>query len=345
MGLQLRDLVEGKEIELKDLAGKRIAVDTFNILYQFLASIRSPDGSLLTDSKGNVTSHLMGLFTRTTHLMQYNIQLIFVFDGKAPEMKRREQERRRQVKEEAKEAYETAKEEEDIEAMKKFASRTARLTPEMLEDAKELIAALGFPIIQAASEGEAQVAYIVKNGDADYGASQDYDTLLYGIPKLVRNLSIAGKRKKAGTHVYETVKPQLVSTTDVLNTLGIDREQLIALAVLIGTDYNREGIPGIGPKKALKLLHEHKKDFDAIFNTVEWRKHYSFSWKEIYDLILHMEINKQYEIKFHPFESAKVISLLCDKHDFGRERIESTLQKLEELNTQKKQKGLSDFFS
>ncbi len=344
MGLQLRDVVEGKEIELKDLAGKRIAVDTFNILYQFLASIRSPDGSLLTDAKGNVTSHLMGLFTRTTSLMQHNMQIIFVFDGKAPDLKRKEQERRRQLKEEATEAYETAKEEEDIEAMKKFASRTARLTPEMLVDAKELITALGCPIVQAASEGEAQVAYLVKQGNANYGASQDYDTLLYGIPRLVRNLSIAGKRKKAGTHVYETVKPQLVLTTEVLNTLGIDREQLIVLAILIGTDYNREGIPNIGPKKALKLLHEYKKDFEAIFNAVEWNKHYSFSWKEIYYLILHMEVAKEYEIKFRPFDSAKVISLLCDRHNFGRERVESTLQKLEEMNTQKKQKGLNDFF-
>ncbi|MBI5003112.1 flap endonuclease-1 [Candidatus Woesearchaeota archaeon] len=344
MGLQLRDLVEGKEIELKDLAGKKIAIDTYNILYQFLSSIRSPDGSLLTDSQGHVTSHLMGLFSRTTHLMQHNIQLIFVFDGKPPALKRQEQERRRQIKEEAAEAYETAKEAEDIEAMKKFASRTARLTPEMLADAKELITALGLPIVQAASEGEAQVAYLVKQGDADYGSSQDYDTLLYGIPRLIRNLSIAGKRKKAGTHSYETVKPQLIQTADVLNALQIDREQLIVLAVLIGTDYNRQGIPGIGPKKALKLLHEHKKDFAALFAAAEWEKHYSFSWKEIYNVFQDMPVTKEYDVRFTSFDSQKIIHLLCDTRGFSRERVTSTLEKLELLHTSKKQKGLGDFF-
>ena len=344
MGLQLRDLVEGKEIELKELAGKKVAIDTYNILYQFLSSIRSPDGSLLTDSQGNVTSHLMGLFSRTTHLMQHNIQLIFVFDGKPPALKRQEQERRRQIKEEAAEAYETAKEAEDIEAMKKFASRTARLTPEMLADAKELISALGLPIVQAASEGEAQVAYIVKQGDADYGSSQDYDTLLYGIPRLVRNLSIAGKRKKAGTHSYEIIKPQLMQTADVLNSLQIEREQLIVLGVLIGTDYNRQGIPGIGPKKALKLLHEHKKDFAALFAAVEWEKHYSFSWKEIYNVFQDMPVAKEYDVRFTSFDSQKIIHLLCDTRGFSRERVTSTLEKLEQVHTSKKQKGLGDFF-
>lgn len=344
MGLQLKDLVQGKEIELKDLAGKRIAVDTYNILYQFLASIRSPDGSLLTDSHGNVTSHLMGLFTRTTHLMQYNIRLIFVFDGKAPELKRREQERRRAVKEEAQAAYEAAKEEEDVEAMKKYAARTARLTPEMLADAKALVTALGFPVVQAASEGEAQVAYLVKKGNADYGASQDYDTLLYGIPKLIRNLSIAGKRKKAGTHSYDIVKPQIIATHEVLNTLGIDREQLIALAILVGTDYNKEGIHGIGPKKALKLVKEYKKDFSALFKAAAWDTYYDFSWKEIYDLILHMDVSHDYSLTFHPFNAKAVMHVLCDKHDFSRERVIATLEKLEHLNTEKKQKGLGVFF-
>ncbi len=344
MGLHLKDLVEGKEIELKELAGKRIAVDTYNILYQFLTSIRGPDGALLTDSHGNVTSHLMGIFSRTTHLMQHNIQLIFVFDGKPPELKRKERERRRQLKEEAAEAYETAKEVEDIEAMKKYASRTARLTPEMITDAQELITALGFPIVLAASEGEAQVAYLVKEGDADYGASQDYDTLLYSIPKLIRNLSIAGKRKKAGVQSYEAVKPQLIVTADVLNMLGIDREQLIILAILIGTDYNKPGIPGIGPKKALKLLHNYKKDFSTLFSTVAWDTYYDFSWKEIYNLILHMPVSKDYALKFNSFDSQKIVQLLCVEHDFLKERVIFTLEKLEQLHITKKQKGLGDFF-
>ncbi|MEK6867473.1 MAG: flap structure-specific endonuclease, partial [Nanoarchaeota archaeon] len=156
--------------------------------------------------------------------------------------------------------------------------------------------------------------------------------------------SITGKRKKAGTHSYETVKPQLILTSEVLNTLGIDREQLIALAVLIGTDYNREGIPGIGPKKALKLLHEHKKDFTSLFAAAEWEKHYSFSWKEIYDVFHHMPVSHDYDLTFRSFDTQKILAMLCDTHDFSRERVVSTLEKLEQLSTSKKQKGLGDFF-
>lgn len=343
MGLQFKDIIQGKEIQLKDLAGKRIAVDTYNILYQFLASIRGPDGALLTDTKGNVTSHLMGLFTRTTHLMQHHVQLIFVFDGKPPALKQKEQARRRQVKQEAAVAYEIAKEREDVEAMKKYAARTTHLTPAMIADAKELIAALGFPIVDAASEGEAQVAYIVKQGDADYGASQDYDALLYGIPALVRNLSIVGKRKKAGVYAYETVQPQLVRIHEVLNNLGVDQEQLIVLAILVGTDYNKEGIRGIGPKKALKLVKEYKKDFSALFHAANWETQYDFSWKEIYDLIVHMPVSHQYTLRFHPVDMKKVFDLLCKKHDFSEERVRVTLEKLQTYNIQKEQKGLGDF--
>ncbi|PIN78601.1 flap endonuclease-1 [Candidatus Woesearchaeota archaeon CG10_big_fil_rev_8_21_14_0_10_34_8] len=344
MGLQFKDLVQGQDIQLKDLADKKIAIDTFNILYQFLASIRGHDGNPLTDSKGNVTSHLIGLFSRTTKLMQHNIKLIFVFDGKPPELKTIERQRRRKLKEEAIEQYEIAKEREDIAAMKKYAARTTVLTSDMIIDAKMLITALGFPIVDAASEGEAQVAYIVNQGDADYGSSQDYDTLLYGVPKLIRNLSIAGKRKKAGVHSYFTIQPQLVKTQDVLNNLGLDKEQLIVLAILVGTDYNKAGIKGIGPNKALKLVKEYKKDFDKLFEAAKWEEHYDFSWKDIYELIINMPVNKNYNIKFNSFDTEKIVNLLCNNHDFTEERVRNSLEKLEKLNVNKKQKGLGDFF-
>jgi flap endonuclease-1 len=344
MGLPFKDLVVGSDIELKALGGSKVAVDTYNILYQFLASIRGHDGTPLMDTHGNVTSHLQGLFSRTTKLMQHNIQLIFVFDGKPPELKMAERDRRRKLKEEAQQQYEVAKEREDHVAMKKYAARTARLTPEMVADSKVLITALGFPIVEAASEGEAQVAYLVGQGDADYGASQDYDALLYGIPKLIRNLSIAGKRKRGSSLAYDVVKPQLVKTPDVLNHLGVDREQLIALAILVGTDYNKAGIKGIGPKKALKLVKEHGKDFDALFAVAKWDEHYGISWKEIYDLFLNMPVEKNYELMFAPFNADAVVAVMCDQHDFKEERIRATLEKLEKFNTQKQQKGLGDFF-
>jgi len=172
MGTQIKCILKSNVISLNDLTNKTLVIDSYNFLYQFLTTIRSRDGSLLMDSKGNITSHLVGLFSRTTRLMQNNIKLIFVFDGKPPELKEKERERRKNIKINAEKEYKKAVEEENIEEMKKYASRTSRLTEEMIDDSKKLISALGLPIIQAPSEGEAQAACIAKNKDADYCVSQ-----------------------------------------------------------------------------------------------------------------------------------------------------------------------------
>ena len=195
MGLAINDLIPRTEITLDDLKHKTFAIDSFNLLYQFLTTIRGQDGTLLQDSEGNVTSHLVGLFSRITNLMQKDMKFIFVFDGKPPVLKLEERERRKELKREAEKEYEIAKEREDLDAMKKYASRTATLTSEIIAESKQLVSAFGFPYVEAPSEGEAQVAAIVTNNDAFAAVSQDYDTLLYNVPTLIRNLSVAGKRK------------------------------------------------------------------------------------------------------------------------------------------------------
>src|SRR3989339_1537694 len=177
MGLQFKDLVVKKEISIKELKGKVLAIDSMNLLYQFLTTIRSADGSPLTDSKGRITSHLIGLFSRTTSLMAEGLKLVFVFDGKAPEIKLKTWEKRTEVKKEAALKLKVAEEAGNLEEMKKFASRTAVLNREMIEEAKKVITALGLPIVQAPSEGEAQIAHMVKKGEAYASVSQDYDNL------------------------------------------------------------------------------------------------------------------------------------------------------------------------
>ena len=205
MGLQFKDLVVKKEIAIKDLDGKILAVDANNNLYQYLTTIRAIDGSALTDSNGRVTSHLIGLFSRTTALMEQGLKLVFVFDGKAPEIKKKTWEKRTAIKKEASLKLKEAEKAGDVEGMRKFSSRTVILDKEMIEDAKNVIRALGLPIVQAPSEGEAQTSYMVKKGDAYASVSQDFDNLIFNCPKLIRNLSIAGKRKKAGKFAYTTV--------------------------------------------------------------------------------------------------------------------------------------------
>ena len=137
MGTDLKDIANREEIEFSDLAGKKLVVDSMNVIFQFLSSIRQMDGSLLTDSKGRTTSHLIGLFSRMTRLKKLGIDLAFVFDGKKPDLKKKEVERRAELKKQAQAEYEIAKEREDVEAMKKYASRTSALTKEMIEESKE----------------------------------------------------------------------------------------------------------------------------------------------------------------------------------------------------------------
>lgn len=341
MGTKLKDLLVMKEVSFEDLKNKKLVVDSFNILYQFLSTIRQRDGSLLMDSKGRVTSHLTGLFSRTTRLMSEGLKLGFVFDGEPPELKQKERERRIDIKKEALKKYKEAKKKKDIEEMKKYASRTSKLTGEMIEESKELLQALGLPVIQAPSEGEPQVAYIVNKGDAYAGVSEDYDSLLYGIPKLVKNLTISGRRKLKATWV--SIKPQIISLSENLNNLGIDQDQLIILAILVGTDYDPGGVKGIGPKTALKLVKEYKTDYDGLFKKVEWDKYFDFDWKEVYYLIKKMPVEKKYKLEWKDIDKEKLFKLLVEEHDFSEERVSKAIDKLVKKEGDKKQKSLGDW--
>ncbi len=345
MGTKIKDIIVHKEVTIQDLAGKMLVVDTFNVLYQFLTTIRQRDGSLLTDSKGRVTSHLTGLFSRTTKLMQHGLKLAFVFDGGPPRLKQAESARRKEKKQEALQEYEVAKERKDIEGMKKFAARTTSLTKEMITDAQELITALGLPMIQAPSEGEAQAAFMVKQGHAYAEISQDMDCLMFGVPKLVRNLTITERKKMPGRLAYETIKPELIDLEENLNLLKITQEQLIALGMLVGTDYNPGGIKGICPKNALKLVHKWKENFAGMFAEVKWDEHCVTSWQEVFGTIKNIPVNKEYELQWKPIDEEKLISLLVEQHDFSRERIENTLETLGKEKQKKEQKGLGGWIS
>ena len=345
MGLKFKDIVVKEEISLKDLKDKVLAIDSMNLLYQFLTTIRGIDGSVLTDKHGNVTSHLIGLFNRTTSLMEQGLKLVFVFDGKAPAIKQKTWELRTAVKQQAALKFKEAEEADDYVEMKKQAARTTKLTKDMIADAKKVITALGLPIVQAPSEGEAQTAYMVKSGKAYASISQDYDNLIFGCPTLIRNLSIAGKRKKTGTLGYQTVKPEMIKLADVLTKLELTLNQLVVLAILAGTDYNPGGIKGIGPKKGLKLVKEHGEDFKKIFEEVKWDEHYpDLTWKEIFDTIKDIPVTDDYELEWKKIDDKKIMELLVDKHDFTVDRVNSKLEKLQENNKKMSQKGLNSFF-
>ncbi|MBI4738141.1 flap endonuclease-1 [Candidatus Woesearchaeota archaeon] len=340
MGVNLKDIVVKKEISIADLRGKRLVVDSYNILYQFLATIRQMDGTPLTDSKGQVTSHLIGLLHRTTRLMQKGMRLAFVFDGEPPALKSKERQRRSQLKQEAQGKFEDAERAGDVEAMKKYAMRTSRLTPEMVREAKSLIEALGLPVIQAPSEGEAQAAYMVKKGEVYAEISQDYDCLLFGVPRLVQNLTISERKKMPNKLSFETVKPQQIDLAENLKELGISHTQLIALGILVGTDFNPGGIKGIGPKNALKLVKEHGEDFEKLFSDVHWSEHFDHDWREVFDIFTKLPSTDDYELKWKPVNREQVLKILVDRHDFSKQRVEDVLEKLKKDQSTIAQKGL-----
>ncbi len=342
MGVALRELIKSREISFDELKGRVLSVDAHNQLYQYLTTIRGKDGAPLKDSHDSVTSHLVGLFSRTANLMQKGIKLIYVFDGIPPKMKFAEMGRRAELKREAQRLYEKAVEEEDVELMRKYAGRTSRLTRDMVAEAKELLQALGIPCIDAPSEADAQIAYMVKKKDAYAAVSQDFDALLHGAPLIIRNVSIAGRRKRANTLSYDIIKPEIVNLNENLAELGISQDQLIVLGIIVGTDYNPGGIKGIGPKRALKLLHQHKSDFDSLFRELKWSDQYDVSWKEIFDLIKNMEV-AGYSLEWKKADFRRVVNLLCSQHDFSRERVEKTVAEIEKSQKFQSQRGLGGF--
>ncbi len=343
MGVSLKEIIERREISVEELGGKVLAVDAYNNLYQYLTTIRSRDGRPLTDSKGNITSHLMGLFSRSTSLMQKGISLIFVFDGTPPALKWGEQEKRRRRKEEAEQLYSAAEKKGDTEAMRKYSSRFVRLLPEMIDESKKLVSLLGLPAVQAPSEGEAQIAHMVKQGDAFACVSQDYDSLIHGATRLVRNLSISGRKKRAGTLSYETIRPEMILLDENLKRLEISQDQLIALAMIVGTDYNPGGIKGIGPKNALKLVKRFGTDFDALFKEVEWAEHAEVNWEEVFNVIKRMPVTDSYSLKWAQVDVEGIVALLCGRHNFSEQRVMKSISDLEKERVGKSQKGLGDF--
>ncbi|MEK6835727.1 MAG: flap endonuclease-1 [Nanoarchaeota archaeon] len=331
MGLQIGELVPKKEISFKDLEKKKIAIDASQTLYQFLSSIRQQDGTPLMDRNGNITSHLQGIITRVTNLMSKNIKLAFVFDGKAPLLKIKEQEEREYRKQLAEEKLKEAKETGDEFLMLKYSKQSTRLNQVMINEAKELIKALGLPIIQAPSEAEAQCAFMNESKDVDFAGSSDYDSLLYGAPKIVRNLTLSTK-KRLPSGAYVKINPELIELKEVLKNLGIKQDQLIILAILVGTDYNK-GVPRIGPKTALRLVKEYK-NYNILFKEVKAE----FDWKNIYATFKNMPIIKNYSLKWTSINFDKVKEILVDKHDFNQERVENNLVRVKKI---KQEFGLS----
>ncbi len=335
MGVDLGDLAVKHTISLDSLTGKTLAIDAFNMLYQFLASIRQEDGTPLMDYKGNVTAHLSGLFYRTSKLLESGIRPVYVFDGKASALKGRVQEERAETKKVAKKKWEAALEQGKYEEAKKFAQATSRLTPGMVEESKKLLAAMGVPSVQAPSDGEAEAALMVQNGLAHATASQDYDALMFGSPVLVRNLSITGRRKVPRQDRYIMVEPEEINLQETLASLGITRDRLIFIGMLLGTDFN-EGVKGVGPKTALKIVKETKTLDDVIAYV---KQKYEYEFEVDAEEVLHLFLSPPYQdpgkLAWSAPDAESVKRILVQEHDFSEDRVGNTLAQLEKILKEK----------
>lgn len=334
MGLDLKPLVKSSPIMISELSGKVIAVDAYNTIYQFLATIRGATGELLTNNSGEVTSHLSGLFYRNVNLLAENIKLIYIFDGKPSPLKSKEIERRRQVKQDAFKKYQEAITAGRFEDARKYGQATSILTDMMVEESKMILTLLGIPYIQAPSEGEAAAAQLTQSNIAFACASQDYDSLLFGAKRLIRNLTISGKRKVPNRNVYVDIEPEIIQQQQLLNETGLNLEQLVDVGIMIGTDFNPGGIPRIGPKTALKLVQEYSKleKIEKIEDSVV-----NIPYEEIREIFLKQETPKVDNIEFNEINYNALINFLCVEKNFSATRVNTSLDKLKKSITNRNQ--------
>lgn len=339
MGVDLGELVEPEEIDFADLNDKVIAIDAMNTMYQFLSIIRQRDGTPLKDSDGNVTSHLSGLFYRSINLLEKNIRPVYVFDGKPPQLKAKEAKERRKKREQARKEWEKLKEEGKISEAYSKATQSSKLTGDMIEEAQKLLNAMGLPYIVAESEGEAQAAYLAQNGDVYAVGSQDWDCLLFGADTMVRNLT-SRKTRKTSSGGRKKVSTERIELESVLEQLEITHEELQWLGILVGTDFNPDGIHGVGPKTALKLVKEYD-DFDNLMSDekVEWESENDA--EEILEFFQNPPV-KDENFEFQDPDNEKIKEILVNEHEFSSDRVVSGLNDLEKAISSR-QSGLGSF--
>jgi len=326
MGVDFGDSIPREKIQLEDISGWSLAVDGYNTLYQFLAIIRGMDGGHLKDSQGRVTSHISGLFYRNVNLMELGMKLVYVFDGKPPELKTEEIQRRSAQRREAKDQYLRALQAGDMVQARKYAEASTVLRRDMVADAKALLEAMGIPWVDAPSEGEAQASLMAAEGTVRAVASQDHDSLVFGAPILVRNVTISGKRRLPSKGIVINVQPERITLSQVLATTGLSREQLVDFAILLGTDFNPGGFEGVGPATALKYLKKYGRleDIKELKEPLQ-----EVRYEEIRELYLNAPSTKGVKPDWRPLDRDRVLALLVGEHSFSRERVEAAIARVQ----------------
>lgn len=327
-----------KEQEIAAYFGRRIAIDASTSLYQFLVAIRLRS-DLMVNGSGEATSHLIGFFHRTNKLLENGIKPIYVFDGKPPEMKSGELEKRSEKRKEAEQSLSKAIEDGNEEEILKFNKRTIRVTSKHNDDCKKLLRLMGLPVVEAPSEAEAQCAQLCKDGKVYAVATEDMDALTFGTTKLVRHLSSGSGEM---THEYSLDK--------VLNGMGLETmDQFIDLCILMGCDYS-DSIKGIGGKKGLDLIKKHKS-IEKIIESLPNKDAVPQDWnlELIRRLFREPEVIKtenisDEDLKFKDIDEDGLVEFLCKENGFDEKRVRNAIERCKASKPKSAQTRIDSFF-
>jgi flap endonuclease-1 len=338
-----------KSVPLSNYTGQLFALDASMAMYQFLISTQTIKTGFsiaeLRDEQGNLTGHLLGLLNRTLMLMEHGIRPVWVFDGKPPEAKMNTLRGRKEIKENAEKEKDEAKDQGDMEKALKFANQTIKIDQKMTDDAKKLISLLGIPVIEAPSEAEATCSILAKDKKVFAAATEDMDTLCFGCPVLIRELT--GKEE----NIIE------IKLDVALSELGLTMDEFVDLCILCGCDYC-ERIEGIGCIKAFQLIKEYKTIEKVIEYTEKYNKDDNHKKKmtynkENFDFVQARELFKKPEVidtsKFElNFTSPNIEGLkefLVKEKNFSETRIDNAIKRLGNAKSKASQSRLDSFFS
>lgn len=317
-----------KRTKIRDYIGKTLAVDASLLIYQVVIGIRA-GGYDLKNNSGEMTTHIVGLLHKIRSIMNWGIDLIFVFDGKPPKFKGNELDKRRIKKRQAKEKlYQLKKSGTDKEAQTRYFKRSFSINEKIVVDCKRLLDLLGIRYIQAIGEADAILAALSMSNIVDGIITDDLDVIIHGGRKVLKNFSTKGNKNDRPI--------EEISLNDVLSYLGMNNKQLIDFAILLGTDYTTT-IGGVGAVKAKQGI----KTYGCALQYVDYlRKHnngtfiipdnFDTMYRQIYDYYIDpygyeyiVTVNNKSVDRFG------MIQFLCNENDFNKEEVENSIEKIQ----------------